>query len=141
MATIDPAGPQTGSGRVFRGGSWRSDAGCLRSAIRGSGDPGDRYYNVGFRLARSLALGPLDSCQAAPKGGGVLLDEATTEQLLDEIRKRLNWLVKTVWAGGIYKPGDEGGLEVIFEWDPRGNRDMPTIRHAIDDRIRAEARK
>ena len=48
----DPTGPQSGSSRVFRGGSWGSVAVSCRSADRGSNKPGDRYYGLGFRLVR-----------------------------------------------------------------------------------------
>jgi formylglycine-generating enzyme required for sulfatase activity len=41
-----------GAYRMFRGGSWRGSAQGCRSALRRGGD-------VGFRLARSVALGPL----------------------------------------------------------------------------------
>ena len=47
-----------GSDRVIRGGSWGSVAQHCRSAIRGYGGPGDRDDDVGFRLSRSVALGP-----------------------------------------------------------------------------------
>ncbi|MEZ5941099.1 MAG: formylglycine-generating enzyme family protein [Planctomycetaceae bacterium] len=53
---IDPAGPETGSGRVFRGGSWFYFAGRLRSAYRNSYDPGDRSYLLGFRCMSSPSL-------------------------------------------------------------------------------------
>lgn len=43
----------TGSRRVIRGGSWRGDAGRLRSACRSSGGPGRRWDGVGARLVRS----------------------------------------------------------------------------------------
>jgi formylglycine-generating enzyme required for sulfatase activity len=43
--------------RVIRGGSWIDVARYCRSAIR-RGPPGDRGYDLGFRLARSVALGP-----------------------------------------------------------------------------------
>ena len=46
----NPAGPETGSGRVLRGGSWGGDAGGCRSADRGNGTPGSRGSRVGFRL-------------------------------------------------------------------------------------------
>ena len=39
-----------GSGRVFRGGSWSTDAKRCRSAYRLNWEPGNRY-NLGFRLA------------------------------------------------------------------------------------------
>lgn len=45
----NPAGPVTGSYRVFRGGSWASDAERCRSAFRGSLTPDARSTYVGFR--------------------------------------------------------------------------------------------
>ena len=54
----DPSGPETGSDRVIRGGSWDDDAGNCRSACRYGHDPGFRDHGLGFRLAR---LGPLSS--------------------------------------------------------------------------------
>ena len=50
---IDPTGPATGSDRVSRGGSWGHNAQYCRSAGRYHYAPGDRFDNVGFRLARS----------------------------------------------------------------------------------------
>ncbi len=52
----DPRGPETGSGRVLRGGSWFNDPQDCRVADRDNGSPDDRSSNVGFRLARTLAL-------------------------------------------------------------------------------------
>jgi sulfatase modifying factor 1 len=50
-AVRDPAGPSSGSFRVFRGGSWLSTARCCRSAYRGGVTPGYRDSNLGFRVA------------------------------------------------------------------------------------------
>jgi formylglycine-generating enzyme required for sulfatase activity len=47
-----------GSNRVIRGGSWGFDARACRSATRSSYWPGYRSIRVGFRLSRSVALGP-----------------------------------------------------------------------------------
>jgi sulfatase modifying factor 1 len=47
------------SRRIFRGGSWYVDAQVLRSAGRGSFSPGYRGYDLGFRLVRTVSLGPL----------------------------------------------------------------------------------
>ena len=47
----DPQGPQSGSDRVLRGGSWVHIAQYCRSADRDSFGPDYRYYNIGFRLA------------------------------------------------------------------------------------------
>ena len=47
----DPQGPQSGSYRVLRGGSWGSYAQSCRSANRGSCGPDYRDNSSGFRLA------------------------------------------------------------------------------------------
>jgi formylglycine-generating enzyme required for sulfatase activity len=52
---IDPAGPPAQIGRVFRGGSWDTDAASLRVARRNGGAPGTRYVDVGFRPARTAS--------------------------------------------------------------------------------------
>ena len=47
----DPSGPNSGSNRVNRGGSWGIFASVCRSAIRDGTVPGNRLLNLGFRLA------------------------------------------------------------------------------------------
>jgi formylglycine-generating enzyme required for sulfatase activity len=54
-AVDDPPGPDSGSGRVNRGGGWSSDAGLCRSADRIINLPGGRIINLGFRVARVAA--------------------------------------------------------------------------------------
>ncbi len=49
-AQINPTGPNTGSNRVIRGGSWDEIARNCRSAIRGNGDPTFSYTSIGFRV-------------------------------------------------------------------------------------------
>jgi hypothetical protein len=49
----DPTGPETGSYRVVRGGSWIFYAVVARSAFRYDVSPGYRLYYIGFRLART----------------------------------------------------------------------------------------
>ena len=46
----NPRGPQTGSYRVLRGGSWSSFARGCRVSRRYDYDPGLRNFNIGFRL-------------------------------------------------------------------------------------------
>jgi formylglycine-generating enzyme required for sulfatase activity len=46
----NPSGPETGSGRVLRGGRWNSGARSCRSADRCDNTPGGRSSGVGFRL-------------------------------------------------------------------------------------------
>ena len=47
----DPTGPQSGSFRVYRGGSWYFNARYCRSSGRGGSDPSDRSNILGLRLA------------------------------------------------------------------------------------------
>ncbi|MDR2535984.1 MAG: formylglycine-generating enzyme family protein [Treponema sp.] len=58
----NPAGPDRGSDRVIRGGSWCSLGQNLRSANRGLNIPSYRVFDLGFRL--SLPVIPI--CSAAP---------------------------------------------------------------------------
>jgi len=46
----DPAGPESGTFRIFRGGGWRNYAQLCRSAFRYKYFPDHRHFNIGFRL-------------------------------------------------------------------------------------------
>ena len=46
----DPRGPDEGTFRVFRGGSWYSNPATCRSANREEGNPQGRYHSKGLRL-------------------------------------------------------------------------------------------
>lgn len=50
-AQTNPTGPTTGSLRVFRGGSWISNARNCRVSLRSGNAPGNRSSNLGLRLA------------------------------------------------------------------------------------------
>jgi formylglycine-generating enzyme required for sulfatase activity len=50
----DPVGPRSGTYRVLRGGSWRSNAASCQSAYRSSDFPDYRLNSAGFRLARTV---------------------------------------------------------------------------------------
>ncbi len=52
-AVTDPRGPETGVGRIRRGGGWSSGARYCRAANRHGFAPVNRYNALGFRLARS----------------------------------------------------------------------------------------
>jgi formylglycine-generating enzyme required for sulfatase activity len=50
----NPAGPENGTRRVSRGGSWRHQIKASRAAHRSSLPPQMAYTDYGFRIARSL---------------------------------------------------------------------------------------
>jgi sulfatase modifying factor 1 len=54
-AERNPSGPETGSRRVSRGGSWRHQIKASRAAHRSSLPPAYRYTDYGFRLVRQIA--------------------------------------------------------------------------------------
>jgi formylglycine-generating enzyme required for sulfatase activity len=54
LPSIDPVGPNTGSYRVVRGGSFGGYARYCRAAFRSWGTPGFRIRDLGFRFLRSL---------------------------------------------------------------------------------------
>ena len=49
----NPAGPGSGAGRVYRGGSWHESSGHCRSANREELSPSGRLDVLGFRLLRT----------------------------------------------------------------------------------------
>ena len=48
----DPRGPASGSGRIYRGGSWDGDAFYCRTAWRSAGMPLGNNFDLGFRSVR-----------------------------------------------------------------------------------------
>jgi formylglycine-generating enzyme required for sulfatase activity len=48
----NPLGPDTGTSRVLRGGSWNGNGNFVRAAYRSSSVPTDRSNSVGFRCAQ-----------------------------------------------------------------------------------------
>lgn len=53
--TVDPVVNSPLDQRVLRGGSWADAAVMSRSAARGANPPETVYYDIGFRVARSIA--------------------------------------------------------------------------------------
>ncbi|WP_428262017.1 formylglycine-generating enzyme family protein [Haliangium sp.] len=51
-AASDPQGPETGTGRVMRGGGYAAQPLAQRTAKRVPRDPPEAYVNIGFRCAR-----------------------------------------------------------------------------------------
>ncbi len=54
---VDPVGPESGSLRVYRGGSWFNYPRNCRAAYRYGYSPGNRGPDLGFRLAADLSDG------------------------------------------------------------------------------------
>jgi formylglycine-generating enzyme required for sulfatase activity len=50
----DPLGPKSSSNRVLRGGSWNGSDRHVRASVRFNLNPDVRYFNLGFRLARTV---------------------------------------------------------------------------------------
>ncbi len=48
--SVSPTGPEFGTERVIRGGSWYNVARLVRGAVRRSGHPLRRFGNLGFRI-------------------------------------------------------------------------------------------
>jgi hypothetical protein len=57
----NPTGPETGTHRVLRGGSWHICPYSVRCAFRGHDDPMDSYTTLGFRCVRVPEFVPLTS--------------------------------------------------------------------------------
>jgi|APTNR8051073442_1049403.scaffolds.fasta_scaffold00323_12 formylglycine-generating enzyme required for sulfatase activity len=53
-AENNPKGPDSGSLRVVRGGSWFGNPAYVRCASRSGNSPGGRFRYLGFRLARAV---------------------------------------------------------------------------------------
>ncbi len=51
LPTSNPKGPDVGTYRVVRGGSFGNNAGYARSTFRRGGDPTTSYHDIGFRCA------------------------------------------------------------------------------------------
>lgn len=53
----DPAGPTSGTLRVYRGGGWNDFAKNMRSAYRATLEQNKGSFNIGFRLVRNAVAG------------------------------------------------------------------------------------
>jgi formylglycine-generating enzyme required for sulfatase activity len=52
--TVDPSGPDSGTEKIRRGGSWFKHGHSCRSANRAHGHPPTRYKTTGFRVVREV---------------------------------------------------------------------------------------
>lgn len=56
----NPAGPETGSLKIYRGGAWNDFAKNMRSAYRATLEPNLGSFNIGIRLVRNAVSGSED---------------------------------------------------------------------------------
>ncbi|MBO4544424.1 MAG: formylglycine-generating enzyme family protein, partial [Verrucomicrobia bacterium] len=116
-ATVtDPAGPDTGTERVHRGGSWYYDANACRSAFRHCMEPEDKDSTIGFRVV----LSPVHQDDDTPDPGHddppddppvVVVDptpgQNITIPLSDTVNLELIWVEPSTFVMG--SPEDELG--------------------------------
>ena len=103
---IDPMGPNMGSRRVLRGGSWVSFARLVRAATRLADDPSFRLSYVGFRLSRGqrsqVAVGRSPAPQgpgAEPRPGAWRAREVPSVHVVtDRMKARLSIIERPEWA-------------------------------------------
>lgn len=93
----DPAGPASGTLRVYRGGGWNDFAKNMRSAYRATLEQNQGSFNIGIRLVRNAAPGTgsvsgVDSQTAGGNGGKILIAYfswgGNTEGIAEEIQRQ-----------------------------------------------------
>lgn len=91
----DPAGPETSTRKVYRGGGWNDFAKNMRSAYRAAIEQGS--FNIGIRLVRNAAAGSGVAGSAAGQeenaGGGKVLIAyfswgGNTQGIAEEIQRQ-----------------------------------------------------
>jgi formylglycine-generating enzyme required for sulfatase activity len=60
----NPTGPETGTSRAIRGGSWYNSEGLARGAFRMGNPPDERWYSLGFRCVQDFDLTRADEGRA-----------------------------------------------------------------------------
>lgn len=116
----DPEGPDEGSGRVIRGGSWFANARDVRTAYRGGLTPGIRDFHVGFRVSR----GPLGSRMARPGRGAASPGRGVARRgsaSSDRLRRDSFWVEALGWAA-------DGGIDGYGRW---ADLEVSGVRHRL----------
>ena len=109
---VDPEGPNRGSRRVVRGGSWDDPARLVRAAYRFASLPGVRYSILGFRLSRGRGPGRGGAKtrlehrkpESAVSGAAV---RGTSRRARS--RRSRAWIDRLGWA-------NDGGTDVFGRW-------------------------
>lgn len=76
-AADNPAGPESGTRRVNRGGGWNDFAKNLRSAYRAAMPEDNAGYNIGLRLARNATASSGSVVSSESQGGNATGDGKT----------------------------------------------------------------
>jgi formylglycine-generating enzyme required for sulfatase activity len=101
------------SARVFRGGSWDSNAGFVRTANRGWLDPGERSDVLGFRPV--LGSGSLKTARQARVNG-----QAHDETAISEAKAKGEAAKARLTSGARFEAGESLLLEIPVRWIPAG---------------------
>ena len=123
----DPAGPETGSHRVMRGGSYGDDACDCRSAVRSYSSPSESYNFCGFRVA--LTPIPVNKDMTIPLSADVNLDmvwiepgtfmmgspEDESGRYSDETQHQVT-LTEGFWLGKYEIT--QAQYKAVMEWNP-----------------------
>lgn len=96
----DPAGPESGTLRVYRGGGWNDFAKNMRSAYRATLEQNKGSFNIGIRLVRNAVPGTgsvtgTDSENTTTGSNGKILIayfswSGNTEGIAEEIQRQTN---------------------------------------------------
>jgi formylglycine-generating enzyme required for sulfatase activity len=130
----DPAAApnDVGSGRVMRGGSWRSFARGVRAADRYAYDPASRFGSLGFRLARGQEPGPELEAEPRLRSGPRPARDALASEFVEDrfgifmsfpvgdVVQRLRWIPDGTFTMG--SPETEEG-----RWEDEGPQHEVTI--------------
>ena len=104
-SVIDPKGPSSGAYRVYRGGSWGSEARGCRSADRNRNELSSRFVILGFRLAAAQSSRPLPESKIIKRDGtyvayanGIVKDTKTGLEWVAGPDENTDWLKAKTWV-------------------------------------------
>jgi formylglycine-generating enzyme required for sulfatase activity len=109
-SVTDPRGPNSGSSRVIRGGSWSDTARGCRSAGRGGWDPSYSLSIMGFRLALSSVTAQVSL--ALEEIRGPQAGEVLAVGLPNNVKLEMVWIAPGEFVMG--SPSNESGR---FDWE------------------------
>ena len=135
----DPRGSSSGSSRVPRGGSWDWSASSSTSSYRKSNLPSTAYYDLGFRLARTLTTNVHAATLCSGVSSPTIIDLSSgprTAALAETIRYSTAWETSAVGATAVVSVNGEtlssatGSGAII--WQPTHNGTY-TLTHKVLD--------